>query len=212
MVAAGEVTALCGELYPVTDHFAAAPVCLLERSAVPWFGVRAYGVHINGFVRTPAGIEMWIAKRAQDRALHPGMLDNLVAGGQPAGLTIAANVVKECAEEAAIAESLARSVVPVGAVTYTAETELGLKPDTMFCFDLELPPDFVPRNTDGEVESFERLPIHRVARIVRETREFKPNCNLVVIDFLVRHGYLSAEDPGYLDIVCGLRSGHQDRG
>jgi len=30
-----------------------------------------------------------------------------------------------------------------------------LFPDTEFVFDLELPPDFVPRNQDNEVEKFE---------------------------------------------------------
>jgi len=32
-----------------------------------------------------------------------------------------------------------------------------LFPDTEFVFDLELPPDFVPRNQDNEVEKFELL-------------------------------------------------------
>jgi len=35
------------------------------------------------------------------------------------------------------------------------ESERGLFPDTEFVFDLELPPDFVPRNQDNEVEKFE---------------------------------------------------------
>lgn len=34
-----------------------------------------------------------------------------------------------------------------------------------------------------------RLPISEVARLVRETTDFKTNCNLVIIDFLIRHGY-----------------------
>lgn len=37
------------------------------------------------------------------------------------------------------------------------ESERGLFPDTEFVFDLELPPDFVPRNQDNEVEKFELL-------------------------------------------------------
>lgn len=31
-------------------------------------------------------------------------------------------------------------------------------PNTEFVYDLELPLDFVPNNSDGEVESFELLP------------------------------------------------------
>jgi hypothetical protein len=38
------------------------------------------------------------------------------------------------------------------------ESERGLFPNTEFVFDLELPADFVPSNSDGEVETFELLP------------------------------------------------------
>lgn len=57
--------------------------------------------------------------------------------------------------------------------------------------------------SDGSIVS---VPM-QVKRIVRETREFKPNCNLVIIDFLVRHGHLSPELAGYLDLVRELRAG-----
>jgi hypothetical protein len=40
---------------------------------------------------------------------------------------------------------------------------------------------------------------------VRDTDEFKYNCNLVLIDFFVRHGLLSADDPEFVPIVAGLR-------
>jgi hypothetical protein len=38
------------------------------------------------------------------------------------------------------------------------ESERGLFPNTEFVYDLELPADFVPSNSDGEVETFELLP------------------------------------------------------
>ena len=34
---------------------------------------------------------------------------------------------------------------------------------------------------------------------------FKPDCYFVVIDFLLREGYLSPDSPGYLDVVRELR-------
>jgi hypothetical protein len=39
---------------------------------------------------------------------------------------------------------------------------------------------------------------------VRDTEEFKPNCNLVIIDFLVRHGSLEPETAGYSELVTAL--------
>ena len=41
---------------------------------------------------------------------------------------------------------------------------------------------------------------------VRDTSEFKYNCNLVLIDFFVRHGLIEPDDPDYLAIVAGLRA------
>lgn len=43
-------------------------------------------------------------------------------------------------------------------------------------------------DVDGEVEYFELLPVSKVAEIIRTSRQYKPNCALVVIDFLIRHG------------------------
>jgi hypothetical protein len=43
-------------------------------------------------------------------------------------------------------------------VRFFFESERGLFPNTEFVFDLELPADFVPSNSDGEVETFELLP------------------------------------------------------
>lgn len=197
---------LHGEQYPVTGAGRGDARCLVDRACAPFFGMRAFGQHLNGFVRTAHGIEMWVGRRSADRKLYPGSLDNLVAGGLPHGITLAENLRKECAEEAGMPAPLADRAIPVGAVTYCRDSDRGLKPDVMFCYDLELPDDFVPRCTDGEVETFYRLPVEEVREIVRETEEFKLNCNLVIIDFLIRHGLIPQEEPHYVALVQGLRS------
>jgi hypothetical protein len=126
---------------------------------------------------------------------------------QPFGISCADNVVKECGEEASIPEALARRAVAVGIVSYVGLQEGGLKPDVLFCYDLELPADFVPVPQDGEVEAFERWPLARVAAVVAASKTYKDNCNLVVIDFLVRHGAIAPEAPGYVELVHALRAG-----
>ena len=90
------------ELYPVNRNWSERPALLIERAAVPWLGVRGYGVHMNGFVRGPDGLHMWIARRSLTKPTGPGKLDQMVAGGQPADIGLHDNVVKECAEEAGI--------------------------------------------------------------------------------------------------------------
>ena len=205
VVEKGLARKLRGEFYPVLPRWGAEPLMRIDRGVVAHFGIAAYGLHVNGFVRTPGGIELWVGRRAMDRGVAPGQLDNLIAGGQPIGLTLAENLAKEAQEEAGIGPELIAKAVPVGAVTYLMENRNGLKPDTLFLYDLELDPGFVPENTDGEVESFERWPLDRVAESVRDTQDWKFNVNLVVIDFLVRHGWLKPEEPDYLEIVHGLR-------
>lgn len=206
LVESGVIAALHGEPYPLTAGRRDQALCLIDRAAAPYFGARAFGQHLNGFVRDGGGLTLWIGRRSANRRIAPLHLDNVVAGGLPFGIALQENLIKECREEANIPEDLAARAVPVGAVTYCRESEQGLRPDVMYCYDLELPPDFIPRCTDGEVESFQRLPVAEVARQVRDTDAFKLNCNLVVIDFLVRHGLLTPEEPDYVTILQGLRS------
>lgn len=199
---------LRGERYAVAPRWGEEPLATIDRGWVSVFGVRAYGVHVNGVVRRADGPHLWIGRRAKDKAVAPGKLDNMVAGGQPAGLGLMANVVKEAAEEADIPERLARSAVPVGTVSYCVEDDWGLKPDLMFCFDLDLPESFAPRNTDGEIDDFMLMPVEAVTARVRDTDDFKFNVNLVILDFLVRRGHLAPDhEPDYVAIVEGLRRG-----
>lgn len=204
LVREGSINHLHGESYPVIADCRTRPLAVMDRAAAPYFGIRTFGQHLNGFVRDAGGLHMWIGRRSVQRRVFPGRLDHLVAGGLPRGISLQANLVKECWEEAAIPQDLAMQAQPVGTVTYIKETEKGLKPDTLYCYDLELPKDFVPRCTDGEVESFSLLPLEEVISLVRDTSEFKPNCNLVIIDFLVRHGCLDPEQEEYSAIVEGL--------
>ena len=193
------------EFYAVATHVGAPELLRIERAAVSAFGIAACGVHMTGFVRRADGLHVWVPRRSRDKSTYPGMLDNTVAGGQPVGLGLHDNMVKECWEESGIPEDLARKAVCTGAITYRMDAEDGLKPDVQFCFDLELPADFVPRNTDGEIDEFFAWPWRKAAEVVSETREFKFNCNLVLIDFFVRHGLVDPGRGDYLDIVAGLR-------
>jgi isopentenyldiphosphate isomerase len=196
------------EPYPVTPDWHVPPLMQVERAACPHLGIRAFGVHLNGFVRKADGIHMWIARRAYDKPTFPGMLDNMVAGGQPIGIGLKDNMIKECGEEAGIPKAIARTAVPVGMISYTHQPPEGCKPDQMFCFDLELPEGFTPRVTDGEVDDFYLWPVEKVAATVRDSFEFKFNCNLVVIDFLMRHGVIDPDsEPDYAALVHGLRAG-----
>ncbi|WP_413204710.1 DUF4743 domain-containing protein [Rhodospirillum sp. A1_3_36] len=202
----GVVPAPRGEIYKVAQGWGEPTLFSLDRAVVPTFGVRSHGVHLNGFVGRGQEMRLWVGRRARDKAVAPGKFDNIVAGGQPEGLTLRQNLIKECAEEADLPADLAMQAHAVGAITYCMEQPNGIRQDTLFCYDLELPESFRPRNTDGETEEFFLWPLSRVLETVRETELFKFNVNLTIIDFAVRHGFIDPDsEPNYQDIVLGLR-------
>lgn len=131
---AGVISGWRNELYPVQTAYYGPPVLLIERAAAPFFGIKAYGVHVNGYVSLPDGsCEMWVARRSKDKPTWPGRLDHIVAGGQPYGLGLLENVIKECEEEAGIPPEITSKAVPVGVVSYTSMQDVGLKRDVLFC-------------------------------------------------------------------------------
>ncbi|MBN2751807.1 MAG: DUF4743 domain-containing protein [Rhodospirillaceae bacterium] len=207
----GQIRAPRNELYAVTTEWGAPVACTLDRSASVALGIRAFGVHLNGYVKRPDGIHMWIARRSKTKFVAPGKLDNMVAGGQPARHGLLENLIKECAEEASISRDLASRAVPVGLVRYCFSTPEGVKPDTLFCYDLEVPNDVVPIPGDDECESFELWPIHRVLDVISRTDDFKFNVPLVILDFALRHGILTPENTQeYTIIASSLRQPFPD--
>ena len=54
----------------------------------------------------------------------------------------------------------------------------------------------------------ECLPVAELVRLIwRHANEvqFKPNVAIVFIDFLLRHGFVSPDEDGYLELLAGLR-------
>ena len=93
------------ETFDVAPRWGERPMFRLDRGAVPFFGVRAYGVHVNGYRRDGDRYSLWIGRRAANKQVAPGKLDNLVAGGIGNGYGAAATLAKEAEEEAAIGPS-----------------------------------------------------------------------------------------------------------
>jgi 8-oxo-dGTP pyrophosphatase MutT (NUDIX family) len=192
------------ETFAVAPRWDMPPVFRLDRGAVPFFGTRAYGVHLNGYYRRGDALFLWIGRRSPDKQVAPDKLDNLVAGGIGNGHGVEETLVKESEEEASIPASLINHAVPAGAVSYRMETRLGIRDDVLFVYDLEMPADFVPKNRDGEIVQFELMPARDVLDRIRTTSDFKFNVNLAILDFAVRHGLLRPDDPEYLDVATGL--------
>jgi hypothetical protein len=172
--------------------------------AVPFFGTRAYGVHVNGYRRNGSMLDLWVGRRSSDKSVAPDKLDNLVAGGIGNGHGLQETLLKEGEEEASLPRSLTSRAIPAGAVSYRMENALGIRDDVLFIFDLEMPAEFVPKNQDGEIVHFQLMPTSAVLDRVRTSDDFKFNVNLVILDFALRHGGLRPDDPEYLDVTTGL--------
>jgi len=200
----GVIDSWVGEQYSISTEFNGPSAMLLERAAVAFLGVQGYGIHVNGLVRKPEGIYVWVAVRSKSKPFWPGQLDQIVAGGQPEGISLMDNLIKEAAEEAAIPKQVAQTAQLVGEIQYRSQTHRGLNNDGIFAYDLWLDETFTPINTDGEVDSFQLMPLEEMARITETTDEFKDNCNLVNIDLLLRLGYIDSTYPEYSEIISSL--------
>ena len=177
----------------------------IDRGALPGFGLLAAGVHVNGLVERPDGAHLWVGRRAADKLLDPGKLDHLVAGGIAAGHDPEQTLAKEGEEECSLPPEWAARTVKVAEIRYAMERPEGLRRDLLHCFDLTLPPDWVPTPNDGEVEAFRLLPLDEALAIVRDTDDFKFNVNLVLIDLFLRRGLLDRGSPQGKYLQAALR-------
>ncbi|XP_022107256.1 nudix hydrolase 20, chloroplastic-like isoform X1 [Acanthaster planci] len=195
------------EMYAVCASYHDETLMNMERAATCLFGIKQYGVHLNGYCHHPSkGLCMWIGRRSPTKSTFPNKLDNVAAGGLPSGMLIKDCLVKECAEEASIPESIAQKAEPAGAISYFYEDERGLFDETQFVYDLEFPADFMPWINDEEVTEFYLWTLEEVKDRIA-SQEFKPNCALVILDFLIRRGFLTADtDPNYVLFLQGLHT------
>jgi 8-oxo-dGTP pyrophosphatase MutT (NUDIX family) len=195
LAAEGRLSAWRDERYAIRTHFGAAPLCLIERAAARFFGIRTYAAHVNGLVRGDSA-SMWLSRRSADKAIDPGLLDNLVGGGIPARATIAATMVREAWEEAGIPATVAATATPAGEVRVCRAQPDGLQRETVFVHDLWLEAAFVPSNQDGEAVEHRLVSLDQAAALIacdQEPDVVTADASLVIVDFLLRHGSIGPE-------------------
>jgi 8-oxo-dGTP pyrophosphatase MutT (NUDIX family) len=203
LAAEGRLSPWRAERYAVGPTLGAAPWFRLERAAARYFGIRTYAAHVNGLVGSRTAPALWFARRSPQKAIDPGLLDNLVGGGVAAGQTIAATVIKEAWEEAGIEAALARQCVPAGTVHVFREASDGVQHETVFVHDLRLPEDFLPTPTDGEVIDFRRVDLGQAAQLIAQSSGpdvVTVDASLVVLDCLLRRGMLPPDAADYLPL------------
>ena len=201
------------ELYPIHGHHDVMEETIsMERAGSALFGINSYGVHMTSYVRTPEGMKIWVPRRAKNKSTYGGMLDNTVAGGLSTGETPLGCLIREASEEASLPEQLIRAnAKPCGTVSYIhvrdklAGGETGLiQPECQYIYDMEVGTEVIPNPEDDEVEEFYLWTIEEVTRSLANG-EFKPNCAVVLLDFLIRHSILTPENESdYMEIVSRI--------
>ena len=133
------------------------------------------------------------------------MMDNFVGGAVCEEVTVLDSAIKEAEEEANVPRDLAQQLKPAGSVSFFHQSERGFHPNTEFVFDLELPQQFQPLNNDGEVESWQLVPVDKILNIVCQPELFKITSSPVVIDWLIRRGnYPATNSEANICLLAGI--------
>lgn len=201
-------------------HNTKEPYILIERSMAGLFGIITYGIHINGYLfdKDTNELKMWIPRRSATKPTWPSMLDNVVAGGLSYPYSIYETALKESSEEANLSPQFINDNIKSTGVLSYFHYPKDIKTDTFvdessflvgeveYIFDIQFPNDnsIVPKPNDDEVENFNLLTLQDVIDNLQKLN-FKPNCGLVTLDFLIRHGYITPEnEPNYFQIVNAM--------
>lgn len=128
------------------------PYLTVERSGFRFLGMLSHAAHINGF--TEDG-RIWSGQRALDKAIDPGLWDNLAAGGIPAGEGPAQCAVRELMEEAGIRLTPKQQLQYAGWVRISECSADDWHDEILHTFNICLNGAQVPRNLDGEVSRFQ---------------------------------------------------------
>ena len=85
-----------------------------------------------------------------------------------------------------------------------AKTELGFpgcQPHVQYLYELEFAEDFIPIVPAGEVDGILSISLEEVQSALANG-EFKLNCVMTWLVFLIRHGHLDAENEPNLVEIC----------
>lgn len=184
----------------------------IEQHASALFGIVLYGAHLTCFTDGDAGLQIWIARRANTATAYPGMLDITCTVPLKAGNTPKETLIEHAAAETSLSEEyLGRTVNPGGSLSYFHITgiESGkakglLQPEVQYVYEAQLEPGLLHRSHCEDVDIYMLLPIDEVLSALRR-REFTPRSAVVLVDFFIRHNIIVPEnDPYFIEIFSRL--------
>ena len=187
----GLVRAWRNEIFPLLNPLTGEVLALMERAAMRFWGALTLGAHATGYLADARGhpTHLWIARRSPHKATDPGLSDNLIGGGVAFGQSPVQALVREGWEEAGLSPQQMRRAVPGRVLRVMRPVAEGFQHEWLHCFDLRLEPDEKPVNQDGEVASFQLLPVAQ-ALALAATQAMTVDASLVTLEFALRHRLL----------------------
>lgn len=170
-------------------------LALVRRFYAPYLGIHFKTVMVHGYHDN----RYWAAKRGKIVEGAPGMMDIMVAGAVRHDQTLEEAVLDEGYAEAGIS----RDWLPD--IRHKQDLELYYLNDggffineTFHIYEFDTKGEFTPRtNLPLEVEGFQEYSMHDLLIAVQHGGIFKGQINMVLTDFLIRHGYLTKDHPDF---------------
>ncbi|KAI1120840.1 NUDIX hydrolase domain-like protein [Nemania abortiva] len=178
----------------------------LDGTGLSGFGVINYGVHVIGYRHTSKGTEYCVPRRAKTKSTYPNMLDNTVGGSLSAGESPIECMVRECEEELSMKPEYTRAnLKPCGTISWSTDRlddgSVGCQHQVQYLYEMEIGEDTVLEIGDGEVGEINWKSLDQV-RAALSNGEFKLNCAMTWLAFLIRNGHITAEDEPKLVEIC----------
>jgi 8-oxo-dGTP pyrophosphatase MutT (NUDIX family) len=191
--AEGLVRAWRDEPFALPSPSSGRVLATIERASSRFWGTLTLGAHCNGWVAGADGrpAALWVARRSDSKPTDPGMLDNLIGGGVPAGQSPLQALVREGWEEAGLGPVRMAQARPGRVIELHRDIPEGLQFERLHVYDLELQPGEQPCNQDGEVADLRLQPVDEAAAAAADGR-MTVDAALVTLDFLLRHSLLPA--------------------
>lgn len=148
----------------------------LERALFKVYGLRSQAVHLH--VETCEGL-IWAAVRSKLKKEHPGLLDNLCAGGVSSGETALQSAWRELDEEAGLSAQhfSGTDLQHLGSFEVSRALGTGWHLELCHLYFATMRAGVHPHNRDGEVSHFQLMTRSACAQAVNQNL-FTPDAGL----------------------------------
>lgn len=141
------------------------------------------------------------------------MLDNTVGGSLATSQNPIDCMVRECEEEHRLELGYTRSDLKAcGTISYSVDQadsgHVGCEHQVQYLYELEFTKDVIPKIGDGELGEVNIMTLDEVLTALAG-REFKLNCAMTWLAFLIRNGHITVENESNLaEIYARLHCKH----